>query len=136
MAKFNMFDFIQDLKAITGRDDITTADAIAVRRDIARHNTLQERFCNGFQTYSGDEDIAARKRGEGRERGVERRLAAFFGDSLAEFTGDPRGQTVKLKPWQTGNPHYDAYVAAWGEARRLTYFDHDMGRNLIYTGGR
>ena len=129
MPKFSWFDFVQDLKAITGLP-VTFDDARAVRRDIARHHTLQERFCNGFQSYDGREDTAALKRAEGRVAGVERRLAKFFGDALVEFTGDPRGGTVKLRKWAAGNRRFDAY------ARRLVYFDNDWGGHLVYTGGK
>lgn len=130
MARFNWFDFRMDLQAIVGRE-VSHAEAQSVRRDIKRHHTLQERFCNGFQTYSGSEDSAARKRAESREKGVQRRLADFFGAQLAEFTGDPRGCTVKLRKYEKGNPAYDSMVEKYGNPRKFTHFEHDWGGNLI-----
>lgn len=126
MAKFNWFEFRQDLSKITGRpfNDISEDCARAVRRRIARHNRLQENRCNRFLT---ERELA-------EEIGVEKLLADFFGDALAEFQGDPRGQTVKLREFRDGNPHFDAYLAEWNKRPRLTYFVHDWGGYLVYTG--
>jgi hypothetical protein len=131
MAKFNISAYLQDLKAITANDSLTMDDAKQIRMDIARHHTLQEHFCNGFQCYNGSEDEKARIRAEGRERGVVSRLTKLLGTALAEFTGDPRGCTVKLKKWEKGNPAYDRYAETWGFPKKLTYFSHDWGDNLI-----
>ena len=128
MAKFNWFAFRQDLSVITGRafNSITLDNARAVRRRIARHNRLQERRCNRELT----------EREQAEEIGVETRLKEWFGDALAEFSGDPRGQTVKLREFRDGNPRFEAYRAQWGESPRLTYFSHDWGGFLVFSGGR
>jgi hypothetical protein len=122
-ARFNWYAFRCDLREITGAKDLPSeATARAIRRDIARHHTLQEHNCNGFATYDDREDVAARQRSEARERGVERRLRAFFGD-LVTFEGDPRGGTVKI----------DA-AGRLDRGARYTYFGRDLGGNLIYVG--
>jgi hypothetical protein len=128
MARFDWFAYRMDLARIAGRSgiaDVTEECARAVRRRIARHNRIQENRCNRELT----------ERESAEEIGVETRLRDFFGADYVSFEGDPRGQTVKLRAWEAGNPRFDAHVAEWGLTdARLTYFSHDWGRNLIYTG--
>ena len=121
MARFNWLAFQNDLYGLTGRS-VTESEARAVRRDIQRHQTIQEAYC------SEEMSDERRARVEARERGVERRLRAFFGRRLAEFSGDPRGGTVKL--------HDVGAQPLCDIGRPVIYFSRDWGGHLIFTGYR
>lgn len=113
MSRFSIIAFAFDLSIIVGRP-VTIDEARAVRRDLTAHHTIQEQWC------SEEMSDARVKRVKARETGVERRLTEFFGDALKEFTGDPRGATVKLHHVQT--------------MEAFAYFGGDWGGNFVFTG--
>jgi hypothetical protein len=70
---------------------------------------IQERACNGHQTWNGDWDERAAKRDELKEERLEkaiRELCDKF-DCVPLFGGDPRGNTIKIKVM-------DGYTNDWG----------------------
>lgn len=110
MSRFNYSALAQDLSILVGRK-VGAGEAIAVKRDMQRHQSLMEAACNG--------DLTPRQ--QACEYHVEKRLRAFFGERLRAFNGDPRGATIKL---------YDPRVVTF------TYFSRDWGGDLIFTGYR
>ena len=77
---------------------VRTADLGELMRLARRHGRIAERECNGHQTPSGDWDEAAAKRDEQASERVEARITAICEriGCKADFSGDPRGATVKL----------------------------------------
>lgn len=76
---------------------------------------IQERQCNGHQTWDGRWDEEAAKRDEKREEGIQARVTkalAPYGIT-PNFSGDPRGYTLKLilpsGKWNTWGGEEEGY---------------------------
>lgn len=122
MSRFNYRALAQDLTVLMGRP-VTEQEARAVKRDIVRHQSLQEAAYNHTLT----------DRQQANENGVKKRLRAFFGPVLDSFNGDPRGATVKLiDPRDGEQPTFKNHPGA----NSFAYFSRDWGGHLIFTGYR
>ena len=73
-------------------------DLAELMRLARRHGRLQERACNGHQKPNGDWDEAAAKRDELADERLEARIRKMVEavGCQVEFSGDPRGSTVKV----------------------------------------
>lgn len=83
--------FLFDLRAHGCK--VTKAQAVAIRQAATRHQKIMEDYCNGLAIYNADGEPLPRLK---RNRHHLLSLAKAIGAAGVVFSGDPRGNTVKL----------------------------------------
>lgn len=85
--------FLADLRR-HGREDAKESDARSLMELATSHHKLMEDFCNGFPTPKAEQRAEKRR---GQCEGLAIVLAAEVGAAGVQFSGDPRGATMRLR---------------------------------------